>query len=172
MSERLEAHLKDEIFEQEEQKIGSVYHSFAQAKITGSLLNEDRFSVFVELSLEPGQVDLKQFGLKVEREIIPDICLYPKGSLKPKGRDLLKVSEMPLLAVEIVSPKQGLDDILAKFEAYFALGIKSCWLVIPTNESITVYSKLNAFKLFDMGDSELIDEMIDLRLPIQKIFEW
>jgi Uma2 family endonuclease len=170
MSEWLEQPFEDDIVEEEEQ--GSVYHSFAQAKITGSLLNEKRFSVFVELSLAPGQIDLKQFGLKAKEEIIPDICLYPKGSLKPKGRDLLKVSEMPLLAIEIVSPKQGLDEILAKFEAYFALGVKSCWLVIPTNESITIYSKLNAFKLFDTGDTELVDEVIDIRLPIQKIFEW
>ncbi|OAD19425.1 hypothetical protein THIOM_004940 [Candidatus Thiomargarita nelsonii] len=78
--------------------------------------------------------------------------------------------EMPLLAIEILSPRQGINDILAKFEAYFSFGVKSCWLVIPANESITVYSKPDVFRLFDTNDTDIVDEVMDIHLPIQKVF--
>jgi Uma2 family endonuclease len=74
------------------------------------------------------------------------------------------------LAIEILSPKQGLDDILAKFKAYFALSIKFCWLIIPTNESITVYSTLEKFKTFGTNDPEVTDETLDIHLSIPKLF--
>jgi len=41
---------------------------------------------------------------------------------------------------------------------------------LPTIESITVYPKLEQHKTFDINDSEMIDEIMDIRLPIQKIF--
>ncbi|MEN8221169.1 MAG: hypothetical protein ABFS56_33425 [Pseudomonadota bacterium] len=51
------------------------------------------------------------------------------------------------------------------------LGVKSYWLVIPDNETITVYSAPNKFTTFDTKDAEVIDEVIDIRLPIKEIFE-
>jgi Uma2 family endonuclease len=73
--------------------------------------------VFIELSLEVSQIDLSQFGLKAKEELKPDICLYPKTEKSGfRKRDILKMSDMPLLAIEIISPKQGIDDILTKFD--------------------------------------------------------
>jgi hypothetical protein len=56
-------------------------------------------------------------------------------------------------------------------EAYFTLGVKSCWLVVPSLRVINVYSQLNQYQTFDKNDNEVIDEVIDIRLPIPKIFE-
>ncbi|MDM8560095.1 Uma2 family endonuclease [Candidatus Parabeggiatoa sp. HSG14] len=81
-------------------------------------------------------MDLTQFGLKTKEELIPDVCLYEGKHRFNPSNDVLKRSDMPQLAIEILSPKQSIDNILAKFKAYFALSIKSCWLIIPTNESI------------------------------------
>ncbi len=77
---------------------------------------------------------------------------------------------MPVLIIEIISPSQGTDDLLAKFKAYFALGVKSCWLVIPANEVITVYSAQGDFESFGSQDTEVIDEILDIRLPKPQIF--
>jgi len=80
---------------------------------------------------------------------------------------------MPLLVIEIISTRQYLDDILAKFEAYFALEVKSCWLVTPVLESITVYSQtLDNFKPFEVtrGDTEVVDDVLGIRLPLLKVF--
>jgi protein-arginine kinase activator protein McsA len=63
-------------------------------------------------------------------------------------------------------------EILKKIDAFFALGVKSCWLMMPALEEIRVFSQLNCYKNFDMNVTEIIDEVMDIRLPIQKVFKW
>ncbi|MEK8018834.1 MAG: hypothetical protein VSS75_018325 [Candidatus Parabeggiatoa sp.] len=55
-------------------------------------------------------------------------------------------------------------------DLYFALGVKSCWLVIPANEVITVYSAQGDFESFGSKDTEVIDDILDIRLPKPQIF--
>jgi hypothetical protein len=59
-----------------------------------------------------------------------------------------------------------------KFKAYFEMGVRSCWFVTPDQGIISVYSKPNRWKNFGPEDSEVIDEVMDIRLPIQKVFYW
>ncbi|OQY52134.1 MAG: hypothetical protein DRR08_09750 [Candidatus Parabeggiatoa sp. nov. 2] len=100
MSEVLD--IEKELIEDEEAwEIGSLNHSITQAQITTLLGSDKRFRVMVELSLEARQIDLTQFGIKAKDELKPDICLYPHTV---KGKRRLRMSEMPLLAIEIVSP--------------------------------------------------------------------
>lgn len=179
MAELVELELENVAFEdqdyQEDEELerGSLHHGIAQANLTVLCFNDKRFRVITELSLDASQIDLKPFGIKAKEELIPDLCVYPKAnSRSKKGRDIMKMSEMPLFIIEILSPKQGIDDILAKFEAYFALGVKSCWLVMPIVETVTVYSKIDEYKSFGMNDTEVIDEVINIRLPTKMIFEW
>ena len=160
---------------EESQDMGSYNHSLVQAQLSALLLSqESRFSVFIELSLDSGNIDLSQFDIKAKEELKPDICLYSRSekNAKVKKRDIIKMSDMPLLAIEVVSPRQSVDKIIAKFEAYFTLGIKSCWLIIPTLEAVDVYSQFEQHKIFEINDTEVIDEKLNIRLPIQKIFEW
>ncbi len=159
-----------ELFEDEVSDMGSVNHSLTQAKITGLLVNDERFSVMTELSLDISQYDFSQHGIKAKDEVKPDICAYPSevGLLES---DRVKMTEMPLLAVEILSPSQGTKELKDKIHAYFDLGVKSCWLVIPDVQLISVYTKLGQFKNFDVQhDTEVIDEVMDIHLPIAKIF--
>ncbi|HDN26940.1 MAG TPA: Uma2 family endonuclease [Thioploca sp.] len=161
-----------ELEEEEYQEMGSLNHSIVQAQITGLLYPDERFRVMVELSLDASQIDLSQFGLKTKDELKPDVCIYPRSVGLSEPTDILKMLDMPLLAIEVVSPKQGLDDILAKFKAYFAVGIQSCWLAVPAIKSIAVYSQPIRFKAFNMNDTDIIDEVLDIHLPIQKVFGW
>jgi Uma2 family endonuclease len=164
--------IKEEfMIDEEESDMGSLNHSIAQAQITTLLGSDKRFRVMVELSLEASQIDLTQFGIKAKDELKPDICLYP-NTVTGKRRDILRMSEMPLLAIEIVSPTQSNESLVAKFDAYFALGVKSCWLVIPTVKSIAVYSQPSTFKMFDMNDIDVIDEVLQIKLPLLEIFDW
>jgi Uma2 family endonuclease len=159
-----------ELEEEESQEMGSLNHSIVQAQITGLLYPDERFRVMVELSLDASQIDLSQFGLKAKDELKPDVCLYPRSVGLSEPTDILKMLEMPLLAIEVVSPKQGIDGILAKFQAYFTVGIQSCWLAVPAIKSIAVYSQPTRFKAFNMNDTDIIDETLDIHLPIQKVF--
>jgi len=66
----------------------------------------------VELSLDVSQLDLSQFALKASVELKPDLCLYLNNVGYSKPHDILKMSEMPLLAIEIRIPTQNVDDLI------------------------------------------------------------
>jgi Uma2 family endonuclease len=171
----------DDIFDEEEIGKGSLYHSSTQTNLANLLFNDDRFVVLIELSLDTGQIDLSQFGLKTKTEMIPDLCIYkrqpepkPKQPTLPKrlNTDILRVSKMPTLAIEVLAPSQSVNELLMKFDGYFALGIQSCWLVMPALEEVKVYSQQSSYKTFDtQRDTEVTDEVLDINLPIKKIFE-
>ena len=146
--------------------IGSHNHSAIQANITYLLKRAEKYSVYTELSLDTTTLDPQKF--KFKDEIKPDVCVYPKrGLIRPF--DILKMSEMPLLAIEVLSPKQSAYEILEKFAAYFTLGVKSCWLVDPLTAVVSVYSALDTHQNFTVG--EVVDPVIGLRLPFSEIFE-
>ena len=147
----------------------SINHSYIQSRLILSFGESDQFTSFTELSLDASQVDLAQFGLKTKDELIPDVCLYKGVHQFEPRKDSRKRTDMPVLVVEILSPNQGISELMNKFEAYFALGIKSCWLVIPQNETITIYSP-DKFETFGYKDNEIIDDILNLRIPIPKIW--
>ncbi|RKZ54737.1 MAG: Uma2 family endonuclease [Candidatus Parabeggiatoa sp. nov. 2] len=170
MSEVIE--LNDEVLEDEEADMPSLRHSGVQTNLTVLLGSEEKFETFVELSLDASEIDLSRFKLKAKDELVPDVCVYtgpPPTFDEDVDDDLLKVSQMPDLAIEVLSPSQSVSSLVRKIKAYFALNVKSCWLVMPSVEVINVYSQ-NDKRTFDMNDTEVVDEVIDIRLPIQKIF--
>ena len=164
---------ENKMFEDEVGDMPSKNHSLIMGRITGLLFNDERFIVMPELSLDTSQIDLNQFNLKTKDELIPDVCVYLEWPEEPEDEldnDILKMTQMPELVIEILSPKQAINEILLKFKAYFTLGIKSCWLVIPSVPVIKIYST-KGNNIFDIQhDTEVIDEIIGIRLPIQKIF--
>jgi Uma2 family endonuclease len=182
MGEIFELQDRDNESQDEVYRMPSKKHSTVQTNIIGLLFNDKRFKPFIELSLDASQVDLSQFGLKTKDELIPDICVYTKKpsiakpASKPKPKrlddDILKVSTMPRLVIEVLSPRQTINELLNKFNGFFALGIQSCWLVMPSIEIIKVYSQQGSYQTFDMNDTEIVDEVLDIHLPIQKIFDF
>ncbi len=166
MSELLDNELPDN----EESDVGSLNHSLAQGRITTLLGCDERFEVMVKLSLDTTQIDLKRFNLNAKDELVPDICIY--NGLPPTldDDDVLKVSQMPDLAIEVLSPRQFIGELIRKIKAYFVLGVKSCWLAIPSIEAIDVYSQPQKHRIFTLNDTEVVDEVMDIHLPIQKVF--
>ncbi len=161
-----------EILENEELDVPSFKHSRVQTNLTVLLGNEERFETFVELSLDVGEMDLSRFRIKAKDELVPDICVYTE--LLPLlneevDDDLLTVSQIPDLVIEVLSPSQSVSFLVRKIKAFLALGVKSCWLVMPSVEVINVYSSTHK-KTFDMSDTEVVDDIMDIHLPIQKVF--
>lgn len=166
MSELL---ITNEITDLEEigsQDMGSHNHSAIQVNVAFLLKRLGAYSVYTELSLDVSRLDRQKF--QVKDEIKPDVCIYPKRSLS-RPFDILRMSEMPLLAIEILSPKQGTQDILEKFAVYFALGVQSCWLIDPITAIVAVYSALDQHKIFTAN--EVIDDTVGVRVPFAEIFE-
>ena len=159
----------DEIFIDETEAVddvGSYNHSIIQANLAFLLKRLGKYSVFTELSLDISQFELHKF--KYKDEIKPDVCVYPKRGLS-RPFDIMKMSEMPLLAIEILSPRQGAQEILEKFAVYFGIGVQACWLIDPTTAIVAVYAALDQHKTFSIG--EVIDETLDIRLPLAEVFE-
>ena len=159
--------IDDEIESEEDVGMGSFNHGYIQMRL-GILL--DRYSGYTpvsKLSLDISNVDLSRFDLRTKEEVKPDIALYSKRGLS-RPMDILRMKEMPVLAIEILSPKQGTYDILEKFRLYFELGIRACWLVEPALDTVTVYQSMERYRTFSGG--EIFDESTGIRLPIEDIF--
>ena len=156
--------------EEEFDDMGSHNHSMVQANLAYLFKQLGDYTVYSELSLDVSRLDGAQYNLK--DEVIVDVCLYPKRSLSIP-RDILRMTEMPPLAVEILSPRQGTGSILEKFEAYFVLGIQSCWLVDPLTQTVHVYRTSTERTTFSNGvsDSQVVDHTLNIKIPIAAIFE-
>lgn len=84
--------------------------------------------------------------------------------------DEIKLSEPPLVAIEILSPEQKLQDLTDKTYRYFDFGVKSCWIVLPSLKTIMVYSDVDTFE-YIRSDKTLIDPNFGFELPLKEIFE-
>jgi Uma2 family endonuclease len=157
---------EDEI--EEFDQVGSFNHGYTQARLIVLLDRLGNFTPVSELSLDVSGIDLSRFDLRTKEELKPNIALYPKRG-RSRPRDILRMSEMPLVAIEILSPKQGTYDILEKFKAYFVLGIPSCWLVDPALQTVTVYSSNEQWATF--STAEVVDDQVGIRLPLDEVFE-
>ncbi len=104
-------------------------HSKLQARIASllSVAYEEIYDVFTELSVEIN-------GKALE----PDICIYPISE-EDWRKDEITMTKPPITVIEILSPKQAVQDLVDKFDEYFKAGVKSCWLVIPTLEIVDVF---------------------------------
>ena len=136
----------------------SYYHSYICTNVASALKQEGTYSIFTELTFV---IDGKDY--------VPDVSVYPKRKVQWRKRDILRMTEMPLTAIEIVSPSQTMDDALTKFEIYFHAGIKSCWLISPVMTAINVYTDMEQAQTFQTGD--MVDPVLNIRLPMTVIFE-
>jgi len=134
----------------------SYHHSYLAGKIIAALGKLDEYSVFSELTLQ------------IDRDYVPDISLYKKRKINFKSGDIIKMTEIPLLVIEILSPSQGVQEILDKFKIYFEAGVKSCWLVIPVTESVTVYSSTDNAETFYKDN--IIDTILNIQISVNEIF--
>jgi Uma2 family endonuclease len=174
MTELLTNSIKSPTYYEEEKDVPSQNHSLIQARLGGLFNLDDRFNAATELTLDVSQIDLTPFKIQATQELEPDVVVYYANEFDmidpTEDNDVLKVSQMPLLAIEILSPTQGTAGIFAKFRAYFAVGIKSCWLVDPTLRTVTVCSSPKELNVYKLADGEVVDQMLDIRLPLSKIF--
>ena len=148
--------------------VGSYNHSYLQINLGALLKMAGDYTVCGELTWDVSSLDLSKFQIKAKEGIKPDLCIYPKRGLS-RPVDILRMTEMPVTAIEILSPLQGTYEILHKFGVYFALGVQTCWLVDPATEIVAVYTAFDQHTSFSSGD--VVDEVLGLRLAVKSIFE-
>jgi Uma2 family endonuclease len=139
--------------------VGSVNHSKLQARITTALnvAYSDEYEALTEISL-----DLPMGTSE------PDVAVFPISE-DDWMNDSVKTTELPILAIEILSPKQLLTDVTDKiFKTYLKAGIKSVWLIIPTTETIHVIHPLQKMKTFSQG--RVLDAISGIELDMDAVF--
>jgi hypothetical protein len=161
-----------DIFDEEEAEMGSINHSKAQGQLIVALAQDDRLEIMPELSIDINGLDLSQFKLKATVDLKPDISVYwqtPVPEAEPLD-DIIRSPIPPDLAIEIISSSQTLTEMTNKVKAYFTLGVKSCWVVLPNLSTIYVFSPPHNYRAFTL-DNELVDEPMNIRLSIEKVFK-
>ena len=137
-----------------QEEMPSLNHSFICAEIIEQLLDNKQIRALPELTLNLG------------KGITPDISVYERGKIKPDfWRDITRYSEMPILAIEVISASQNIQDLLEKSEMLVANGVKAVWTIEPFTNTIFVTTK-DGIKKFT--NQEIESEGI--KVDFQKIF--
>ena len=134
----------------------------------GALQMQLGASLFLKYANQFKIVSEVKLALPSVKPAVPDISIFPKMPVDWLN-DEIQVTEPPLTVIEILSPKQSIDDIKNKiFDIYFPGGVKSAWLVIPTVQSIHIFSPDRTFKTYTSG--KLIDPVTGIELDMDKVF--
>jgi len=100
----------------------------------------------------------------------PDLAIFPKRPITNWQIDEIKIKEIPLMIIEIVSPRQGTQDITEKIAKYFEQGVKSCWLINPLTETVHIYSpdwKKETY--FKIGE-KIYDPHLNISIDFDEVF--
>ncbi|MEQ1743782.1 MAG: Uma2 family endonuclease [Saprospiraceae bacterium] len=95
--------------------------------------------------------------------------IFPPIALNLKA-DKIKVKEPPLGVIEILYPTQNLNDLVDKADQYFAHGVKSCWIIIPSLGGVAIYSEPGKYAFYNEDDTAL-DTVLGLEVPVAEIFQ-
>lgn len=136
----------------------SFNHAKIQLRIGQQLLNkyEDTYDVLSELSLEFPNLPS-----------IPDLSVFP---IKPSDwfDDDIRVAQIPLMVVEILSPSQTVTELTEKAKGYFSTGVASYWLVVPTLRTIFILLPKDEELVFH--NDTLTDPTNGISIDLKKVF--
>ncbi len=137
-----------------EEEMPSFNHSVTCNRLLKQLFADDKIEALPELTLN------------INRGITPDISVYLKENVTPNFlKDYTKYPEMPLLAIEVISASQNIQDLLEKSEMLVANGVKAVWTIEPFTNTIFVTTQ-DGIKKFT---SQTI-ESEGIKVDFQKIF--
>ncbi len=105
-----------------------------------------------------------------EWESEADLAILPTRPIVHWHKDEIKITEIPLMVVEIVSPRQAQQDIMDKIERYFKTGVKSCWLINPLTETVYVYTPDWKRGIFSEANPKIHDTILDVTIDFQAVF--
>jgi Uma2 family endonuclease len=97
----------------------------------------------------------------------PDVAICKLGKVDWL-RDVIRPTEPPLLAIEILSPRQALSDLTDKaLDIYFPSGTPTVWIIIPHFKQITILTSMGQ-KTITAG--KVIDENTGVELLLEELF--
>lgn len=130
------------------------WQSRIEARVAGLL---DRW-----LSMRPkpwGEIFSGEAAFRISPETVVGIDVaYASAEIAARDpEDTRVVDGPPLLAVEILSPSDTLEEITAKVESYLKANVPLVWIIDPHFQTVTVYRPEGRPELL-YGDDELIGD--------------
>ncbi|KKI98501.1 Uma2 family endonuclease [Prochlorothrix hollandica] len=105
----------------------SLNHSYVCLQILKELLNHDEILPLPELTLD------------IANDLTPDISVFSKSKIKPNFfHDVSKFPEKPILAIEVISSSQTIQEMLQKAKQLVGEGVKIVWTVEPYSQTVFV----------------------------------
>ena len=98
----------------------------------------------------------------------PDVVVYPHFKLSYENEPAKRI-DPPLTCIEIQSPSQSNEEMVAKTNIYFRFGVKSCWVVLPSLRAVMVFSGPGQYQFF-YHDDTLVDPQTGFELPLATVF--
>jgi Uma2 family endonuclease len=84
----------------------------------------------------------------------PDIA-FVSAQRWPPGLEIPETGDwqvIPDLAVEVVSPNDLLQEVWAKMQEYFQLGVRQVWVVLPAAKQIYVYTSPSEVRILTASE--------------------
>ena len=136
----------------------SVNHSRAIQRISSYLERyDDIYDILPEL-------EMKLNGKPVK----PDVSVYP-NLVEDWDTDVVFITEPPIIAVEVLSPKQAMTDITDKINTvYFPAGVQSVWIVVPLLQTVTIRTPDG--KKITFSEGIIKDPVTNIEMPFEQIF--
>jgi Uma2 family endonuclease len=116
------------------------------------------------------------FILDVERNLRrrPDVA-FVSADRWPLAREIPITGDwaiVPDLAVEVISPNDIFQDVLAKLHEYFQYGVQLVWTVVPEAQQVYVYDAPTQVRILTVHDTLTGNRILpDFRLPLASLFQ-
>lgn len=144
----------EELTTEQEEEMPSFNHSYICTEIILQLAANKDFKPLVELTLD------------IDKGLTPDISVFPVEKVRPDFfQDIKRFPEMPVLAIEVISASQNIQDLLDKAKLLVRHGVKAVWTIEPFGNMIFVTTK-DSEKRFH--NQEITSE--GLRVDFRRIF--
>ena len=140
--------------DKQDEEMPSLNHSYICLQILRQLLQNERVDPLPELTLD------------IANGLTPDISIFPKEQIHPNFfRDVSKFQQMPVLAIEVISSIQTIEELLEKAAQLIQAGVKAVWTIEPYSRSVFVTTSSEE-KLFHDG----IVENEEIQVDFAKVF--
>ncbi|WP_288424084.1 Uma2 family endonuclease [uncultured Spirosoma sp.] len=110
---------------------------------------------------------LSEISLENPRAV-PDIAIFPPMQYDPL-HDEIRLNQVPLGVIEIMSPSQTQDELIEKADAYFRAGVQSYWLINPVFRIAHIMHSRDEYT--NIIDGTLIDKRLNISLPLANLFQ-
>ena len=131
-------------------------HGRVQTNLIAEFVQQRQFSIYSELTLNVSGTNYT-----------PDISVYPQEAADYRHDEACR-ADLPLLAVEILSPTQSHQEVVEKAEVYLRNGVKSCWIVTPPLRTLTVLLPDGREEVFRSGVAK--DPVTGMSADLAKVF--